>query len=251
MIGEGSPGEITENAMLGGRIRLLQPAAGYRAGIDPVFLAAAAPLVEGGRVLDLGCGAGTAALCLAQRLATMRIDGLELQPALVELARRNVALNEFGERVVIRAGDLLRPPPEVAAGGFDLVLANPPFHSADQVTAPAEPGRARGHVEGEADLAAWIDRSLALATPKGVLLLIHRPERLAEMLARLEGRAGGVVIFPLWPMAGRPARRVLILARKGSRAPLTLAGGLVLHEPDGRYSDAAEAVLRDGAALGL
>src|SRR2546430_1465335 len=83
-------------------------------------------------------------------------------------------------------------------------------------------------------------------TPKGVLLLIHRPERLAEMLARLEGRAGGVVIFPLWPMAGRPARRVLILARKGSRAPLTLAGGLVLHEPDGRYSAAADAVLRDG-----
>jgi tRNA1(Val) A37 N6-methylase TrmN6 len=251
MAREGRSLEITENAMLGGRIRLLQPAGGYRAGIDPVFLAGAAPLAAGGRALDLGCGVGTAALCLARRQAEVAILGLELQPELADLAERNVALNELGLRIAIRCGDLLRPPAEIAVGGFDVVLANPPFHPADEITAPAEATRAAGHVEGEADLAAWIQRSLALAGPKGTLLFIHRPDRLEEILGQLGGKAGGIVVFPLWPMAGRPARRVLILARKGSAAPLTLAAGLVLHEADGSYSAAAEAVLRDGAALEL
>src|SRR5262249_30419215 len=150
----------------------------------------------------------------------------------------------------IHEGNLLQPPAALRAGGFDVVLANPPFHAAGRATAPADPGRAQGHVEGEADLAAWIRQALRMAAPKGALLMIHRPERLGEVLALLAGRAGGVVVFPLWPDLGRKAGRIIVLARKGSAAPLSLAPGLVLHEPDGRYTAAADAVLR-GAALAL
>jgi len=193
---------------------------------------------------------GTAALCLARRLPEVAVAGLELQPALTGLARENVRLNGLEGRVTIHEGDLLRPPPAVAAGGFDLVLANPPFHAAGSFTAPAEPGRSQGHMEGEADLAAWIGQILKLAAPKGSLLLIHKPGRLGDLLALLEGRAGGITVFPLWPALGRPARRIILLARKGSAAPLTLAQGLVLHEPGGAYSPAADAVLR-GAGLDI
>jgi tRNA1(Val) A37 N6-methylase TrmN6 len=240
---------VTEDAILGGLLRLRQPAKGLRTGIDPVFLAAAAPATKG-RVLDLGCGVGTAALCLARRLPAVEVIGLELQPALTGLARENVRLNALEGRIAIHEGDLLRPPAAIAAGGFDLILANPPFHAAGSATAPAEPGRAQGHMEGEADLAAWMGQILKLAAPKGSLLMIHKPGRLGDLLALLEGRAGEIVVFPLWPALGRPARRIILLARKGSAAPLTLAQGLVLHEPGGAYSAAADAVLR-GAGLDL
>ena len=239
--------DATEDAILGGQLRLRQPAKGYRTGIDPIFLAAAAP--SSARALDLGCGVGAAALCLARRLQEVEVAGLEIQPALAALARENVRLNGLEARVVIHEGDLLQPP-MLLSGDFDLVMANPPFHAAGQATAPADPGRARGHVEGAADLARWISQALKLAGPKGHLLAIHRPERLGDFLALLEGRAGGITVFPLWPGSGRPARRILLLARKGSAAPLALAAGLVLHEADGRYTAAADAVLR-GAGLDL
>lgn len=236
----------TDDAILGGQLRLRQPAKGYRTGIDPVFLAAAVPPVA--TALDLGCGAGAAALCLAWRRSGVAVAGLELQPALAALARENVRRNGLEGRVAIHEGDLLQPP--AALTGFDLVMANPPFHAAGRATAPAEPGRAQGHVEGEADLAQWVRQALKLAAPKGLLLMIHRPDRLGDLLLLLEGRAGGIIVFPLWPGTDRPARRILILARKGSAAPMTLAAGLVLHEPDGRYTPAADAVLR-GAAVDL
>ena len=242
--------EITEDTVLGGRVSLLQPAAGYRVGIDPVLLAAAAAAGPV-RALDLGCGVGAAALCLARRLPGVEVVGLELQAALAALGRRNAERNSLEGRVAIQHGDLLHPPPAVAAGGFDLVLANPPFHAAGEATAPAEAGRARGHVESEADLAAWIRQALKLAGPKGSLLLIHRPDRLGDILGLLKGRAGATVVFPLWPAAGRPARRLIIAARKGSAAPLRLAAGLILHEADGRYTAEAEAALREGAGLAL
>jgi tRNA1(Val) A37 N6-methylase TrmN6 len=242
---------ITEDRILGGHLTLHQPAAGYRVGIDPVFLAAAAPLCPQGRALDLGCGVAAAALCLAQRQPDLRVLGLELQPALAELGGANAALNNLTDRVRILQGDLLRPPAEIAAGAFDLVLANPPFHPAGRASVPVEASRAQGHMEGEADLAAWIDRSLAFAAPKGVLVMIHKPERLGDILAALDERAGAIDIFPLWPGAGKPARRILVRAVKASAAALTLHPGLILHDADGRYSIEAEAVLRNAAGLGF
>lgn len=220
-------------------------------GIDPVFLAAAVPLHKSGRVLDLGCGVGAAALCLAWRQPGLQITGLEIQPMLAELAIGNAALNQISGRLTILAGDLLHPPGQVAAGGFDIVLANPPFHIGSRSTAPKEPGRAQGHVEGEADLGAWISRALDVAGPGGLLVMIHKPERIGEILVLLKGRAGAVELFPLWAGADKPARRILLRARKGSAAPLTLQGGLVLHEADGRYTAAAEGVLRGGEGLGF
>lgn len=240
---------ITQDRILGGRIQLRQPASGYRVGIDPVFLAAAVPVHEGGRALDLGCGVAAAALCLAWRQPDLQITGLEIQPALAELAAGNAAINQMSGRLSILAGDLLRTPPELGVQSFDIVLANPPFHVANRASAPKEPGRAQGHVEGEADLAAWISRALDLAALGGLLVMIHKPERIGEILALLEGRAGAVEIFPLWAGANKPARRILLRAQKGSAAPLTLHQGLVLHEADGRYTVAAEAVLRGGEGL--
>jgi tRNA1(Val) A37 N6-methylase TrmN6 len=234
--------------LLGGRVRLYQPESGYRVAIDPVLLAAATPAVAG-RVLDVGAGVGAAALCYAVRVPGAQVTGLELQPELATFAAENIARNDLGDRVRIIVGDLLDPPDVLVPGSFDHVMANPPFMQAEQGLTP--PDSSKAAVEGDADLAAWIDFALRMVKPKGSITLVHRADRLDDVLALLRGRAGGIVVFALWPGRGRPAKRVIIRARLGVRTPMRLAAGLTLHRDDGAYDEDALAVLRDGEALVL
>lgn len=244
--------EISEDALLGGRVRLTQLAAGYRVAIDPVLLAAAVPARAGEQVLDVGTGVGAAALCLATRVAGCRVAGLEVQRALVRLANDNAKLNGLDDRVVVMEGDLLRPPPRLAPGSFDHVMTNPPHLEPGRGTASPSPGKSAANVEGEAQLGAWLAFCLAMVRPKGSVAVIHRADRLDAVLAALYRKAGEIVVFPLWPMAdGRAARRVIVRARKDIETPTRLAQGLVLHRPDGRFTEAVEVILRRGAALEL
>lgn len=244
--------EITADRLLGGRVKLTQPAEGYRVALDPVLLAASIEVLAGESVLDVGAGVGAAALCLAARVPGCRVMGLETQGTLVRRANDNAALNGWADRVAILEGDLLRPPPHLAPGSFDQVMANPPHLEAARASPSPVPGRDAAHVEGEARLAAWIAFALKMVRAKGSITLIHRADRLDEVLAALHGKAGEIVIFPLWPMDdGRPAKRVIVRSRKGVAAPTRLCAGLVLHRADGGYTDAAEAILRGGAALEL
>ncbi|HVH01975.1 MAG TPA: methyltransferase [Amaricoccus sp.] len=244
--------DLTCDGFLDGRLRIRQPRVGYRAATDPVLLAAFVPARPGEAVLELGCGAGTAALCLAARVPGLALHGLELQPGYAALARRNAEAN--GLALTVHEGDLRRPPAGLRALAFDQVLANPPFHPAG-VTGAADPGRDAAHREGEAGLGDWIDAGLRRLRPGGRLTLIHRTARLAAILAGIEGRAGAVEILPLAGRAGRPAERVLVRARKGSRAALRLYPPFTLHAGDAHagdresYTAAAQRVLRGMAAL--
>jgi tRNA1(Val) A37 N6-methylase TrmN6 len=242
----GMPFPTTEDRLLGGRVRLLQPAEGYRAAVDPVLLAASVRAGEGEHVLDLGCGAGAAALCLLARLPGVRVTGLEVQPELAALARANATLNGAGFEVA--EGSLLAPPPLL--GPFDWVMTNPPYLEAGRSSAPPLASKSIANVEGEVSLTAWVKAAVKLLKPKGRLAVVHRADRLADLLAALQGRGVGELrILPLWPKAGRPAGRVVVTARKGVRSPLELLSGLVLHREDGAYTDEAEAVLRGGGVL--
>jgi tRNA1(Val) A37 N6-methylase TrmN6 len=242
---------ISEDGLLGGRIRILQPAEGYRAAIDPVLLAAAVAPAGGTQVLELGCGTGAASLCLLARCPEVSVTGLELDRDSAALARRSAALNGLEARFQVVEGDLLRPPPEIGERPFDQVICNPPYNAAASATASPKAGVARAHAEGEAALADWLAAALGLVKPKGRVTVIHRADRLGELLAALDGRAGEIVVFPLWPGGDKPAKRVLLRARAGVAAPMTLARGLALHEPGGAYTAKAEAILRDGHGLVL
>ncbi len=246
-------GEIESRApdldsLLDGRVTLRQPENGYRAAIDPVLLAAATPAVAGD-VLDVGAGVGAAALCYSVRVPGARVTGLELQPEMAGLATENAARNDLADRVRVLEGDLLRPPEAIVLSSFDHVMANPPYMPPDRGGPPPDPSKATAMVEGEADLAAWIEFCLSRVRPKGSVTLVHRADRLDELLALFRERAGGIVVIPLWPGGGRPAKRVIVRARRDVRAPLQLTAGLTLHGEDGQYTEEALAVLRDGEAL--
>jgi tRNA1(Val) A37 N6-methylase TrmN6 len=243
--------DVSEDALLGGRVRLRQPVQGYRVAIDPVLLAAAVPATSADTVLDIGCGVGAASLCLAARVPGCRITGIDRQRDVVRLASDNIALNALGARVAVMTGDLLRPPPRLEPGGFSQVMANPPFLEAARASPSPHPAQAEASIEGEADLAAWVRFALAMVCNRGGITFIHRADRLGQLLSELSPRAGEIVVFPLWPGDNKPAKRVIVHARKGSATPLRLMPGLVLHKPDGRNTEPAEAILRHGAALPL
>jgi len=238
---------VSEDRLLGGRLRLSQPVEGYRVAIDPVMLAAAVPAGPGQLVLDLGCGVGAAGLCLLERKPDLMVTGLEIQPELAALARANAAANQRQDAFRVVVGALEDGP---LKPGFDHVMTNPPFDPPGRGTAPAGPIKAQANVEGRLDLAGWIKAACKLLVPGGRLTLIQRAERLDDILASLRGRGMGEVrVLPLWPKSGRPASRVIVTARKGSRARLELLPGLVLHREDGKYTEAAEAILRHGTHL--
>jgi tRNA1(Val) A37 N6-methylase TrmN6 len=237
----------SEDGLLGGRVRLRQPAEGYRAAIDPVLLAAAAPARPGQSVVDLGCGPGAAALCLLRRVGDCRVTGIELQADLVALANENASANGLEGLFSVVCGDVASLD-RSAFGGVDQVISNPPY---------LPPERAAADKLGDVatvetvPLAAWLAVALSLVREKGCVTVIHRADRLDEILAALRPRAGDIAVLPLWPRAGEPARRVIVSARRGVRSPLRLLPGLVLHRADGSYTDAAEAVLRHGGALSV
>ncbi|MFT5180865.1 MAG: tRNA1(Val) A37 N6-methylase TrmN6 [Alphaproteobacteria bacterium] len=241
----------TEDWLLDGQIRFHQPATGYRVAIDPILLAAAVPAVAGDVALDLGSGSGAAALCLHHRVRDCRIVGLENDPDMLALARQNAALNEADGRVTFVPGDVGALPSQITTDAFDHVFSNPPY---------LQPGRADGrgdgnaqrdaaNIENSASLPLWIEAMAAVVKPKGRLTLVHRGDRLDEILAELRRHAGEIVVFPLWPKPGRPAKRVLLSARTGVATPLRISPGLVLHESSGAYTEAARAVLEKGAPL--
>ncbi|MDP1626785.1 tRNA1(Val) (adenine(37)-N6)-methyltransferase [Parvibaculum sp.] len=244
----------TDDGFLGGRLKLLQPEKGYRAGLDAVLLAASVPARAGERALEAGAGVGVASLCLASRVTGLDVAGIELQPELVRLASENIARNGLSERVSIFEGDIGSPVRDLAAmglepNGWHHVFANPPFHDPATSPAPPDASKAQAHLTLGSDLDDWVRFACVMARPKGTVTFIHRADALAALLAAMTGHLGGIEIFPLWPAAGKPATRVLVRGIRGSRAPLTLRSGLVLHGRDGRFTDRTEALLRGGEAL--
>lgn len=244
------PLPTTTDHFLGGRVVLRQPEKGYRAGSDPLFLAAWVEARAGEHVLDLGGGVGTAGLCLLARLASVRVTALEVQPELAALARDNAAANGLAERYRVIEGCLSERPAALRGAAFDHVVTNPPWYPPGTIRAPRADSKAIGHLEGAADLSLWLRAAARYLKPKGRLWLVHRADQIGRILGAMEALpVGDIRVLPLWPKPGRAAGRVLVSARKDSRAPLQMLPGLVLHDADGAYRPEAEAILRDGLGL--
>ncbi len=250
------PASMTDDAFLGGKLNILQPEKGYRAGIDAVFLAAAVPAVDGETVFEAGIGAGVASLCLLSRNPMVHVTGIEMSTRYAVLCEQNAKRNNLANSIrVIHAEvkdamrrDLASMPEH---GSFSHAFANPPFFDEGKVTASPSLLKAQAHAFGPEDLEQWIKLLHSMITLRGTVTLIHRAETMGKLLTYMEPKFGDIRVAPLYAREGTAASRVIVQGVKGSRAPLQLLPGLILHESDNRFTPDAEAVLRDGAAWRL
>jgi tRNA1(Val) A37 N6-methylase TrmN6 len=243
---------LTRDAFLGGQVWAWQPEKGYRAATDPVFLAASVPARAGQSVLELGCGVGVASLCLSARVTGLALTGVELQTNYAALARRNAAAN--GADMTVTEADLRALPAALRDKSFDHVIANPPYYAA---SSPAAQNRGRDRaLREDTPLADWLEVGLRRLREGGYLSVIHLTDRLPDILAALQGRASAIAL-PLAARAGRPARRIIVQARKGRRSPFMLLPPLVIHQGDSHpgdgeyFTDAVRHITRDMGALDL
>ena len=240
-----TPGSIRQGFLLDGRVRHDQFAHGHRTGLEPVLLAAMVPALPGERVLEAGSGSGAGLLCLAARVPDVLGVGVEIDPALVALATANVAANGFaGLRFVAQAIESF-----VGEAPFDHAFSNPPWREADGTASPdAARDLARRTRAGQ--LALWIAALARSLRHRGTLTLAVGVAAVPECLGALAASGlGGVRLLPLWPKPGQAAKLTLIQARRGSRTPMRLDAGLVLHTPDGGFTPDATAILRGGGAM--
>ncbi|MCO5092374.1 methyltransferase [Bosea sp. (in: a-proteobacteria)] len=251
---EAGLGEIVEDRLLDGRLRLLQPARGHRAGSDALLLAAALPELAEGALLDIGAGVGTVGLAAALAQPGLRVTLLERDPELAALARRNAALNGMAGRVDVIAADVAARAAILSERGlvpasFDAVAMNPPFYPPGGSRASPVPNRKAAHVAEEGALAPWLRAARRLLRPGGHLALIHRAEALPEVLAGLSTGFGALAVRPVHAFADRPAIRILVTAVMNSRKPAALLPAFVINSPDGKLAPLSEALHRGYARL--
>jgi tRNA1(Val) A37 N6-methylase TrmN6 len=249
------PVTITEDAVLGGSLRLRQPKRGHRVGHDAILLAAATGAYAGEQVVDLGAGVGGAGLALAARVAGVHVTLVEIDAALCDLAAENIQLNRLEDRARAVHADAENVAGLAAAGlppgGVDRILMNPPFNDASRQNVSPDPRRRLAHVAAPGLLSRWTATAAALLKPQGTLTLIWRADGLAEVRAALEGVFGGLAVLPVLPREGADAIRVLVRAVKGGKGVELACPALVLNDAHNRPTAAAEAVLRNGEALPL
>lgn len=240
--------DTSRSTLHAGRVTLDQPVRGYRAGLDAVLLAAAVSLKAGSEACEFGCGAGAALLCAARLNPGAHFRAIEQDAAMAAFADHNAVLNGVQDRISVETGDALTL---AGSSNCDAVFFNPPFFDDESALRPPSPER-RGAWISEAPLGDWIRAGLKALRTKGQLTLIHRADRLADILAALEGRAGGIAVFPVFSHAGEPAKRIIVQAVKASRTPLRLLPGLIVHGEDGtRFTPQADAIFTGEARLDL
>ncbi len=246
----------TEDLFLGGRLVIEQPARGFRAGLDAVLLAAAVGYGNDSalRVLDVGAGVGTAGLCVATRLPSADVSLVEVAPPLARLARANVQRNGLTARVSVVEADIAEHASVLEAHGllpaaFDVVIANPPYLTEGRHRLPEDATAAAAFGMAEGGLEPWLRFMARMCRGGGGMALIHRADALGAVIAATGERFGDLRILPVHPRAGEPAHRIVVLGRKGSRAPLVLLPALVLHGPGNDFLPEVKAILRDGAPL--
>lgn len=255
MRNEGECLKTTVDGLLNRRITFEQPEKGYRVAVDTVLLAAAVPARAAEKVLELGCGVGGAMLALACRASGVRVTGIELQPELVRLCQANIERNRMQARLQAIQGDAARLP-KAMEGAFDLVLMNPPYHAmACHDASPLSIKRA-ANMEQAGDLKAWIGAGAWALRQGGALTLIHRGDRLEEIKGVLRKAFGRIRVLPIVTKPGTPAKRVIVLARKGgepvcSEPVCSACSDFLLHCSTGGYTERAESVLRDAAGIDL
>lgn len=235
--------------LLGGRVEIRQPGSGFRVSVDAVLLAAAISLGRGKRALDVGCGAGGATLCLASRLPHAEVLGIDRNAQMTACLRTNISANGFENRVATETMDIANGVPDHLRGAFDHVFSNPPYMPRDRADSRTVTDAVGAATIESLPFVDWLSFMAACCRAKGHLTVIHRADRLEDLLTSFAEYAGEIRVLPIWPRPESPAKRVIITARIGVHTPTVLCPGLVLHAPDGTYAPTARDIVEAGGGL--
>lgn len=245
--------KTTTDSFYQGAVTLQQPEKGYRFGTDAMLLAGCVTCVAGQRILELGCGVGAVLHALAYRAKRdnipVALHGIELQPAMAELAQQNATDNAFALTII--QGDVSDKTLLTTLGTFDQVICNPPFHPVQHSSPAGNDCRTTAHIETETGLQDWIQAANRFLKPKGQFTMIHRADRLGEYLPLCEKFLGAITLVPFWPKAGEPAKRLVLSGKKGDRSGLTLHPGVILHGETTGYSAEAHRLINEGQTLSI
>ena len=245
----------SNNEFLGGRLTLKQPKKGYRVSSDSVFLAAAIPLKPQERILDMGVGTGGILSCLAARIGgeadNCIMHGIEIQSELVILARENASKNGFDHFTKYFEGDIFNDIHECTPNYYHHVVSNPPYYEKGKISNSSHKSKSVAFGEELEDLKVWIERCVRMVRPKGYLTVIHRADRLDDILTALNAKTGSIIVYPFYSKVENDAKRVIIRAQKDGNGHLTLKSGLIVHKSDGKYTAAAEDILRHAKELDI
>lgn len=241
--------DFTKDDFLGGLISLKQPEKGYRITSDTVLLAATLKTKPGERIIDIGAGSGGILSCFAARAGKAADDvtmtGVDIQADLLMLAREN------NKSITYIDGDILNEISGCEPNSFHHVVTNPPYYEKGKISKSPYKSKAIAHGIDMDDLTIWIERCIRMVRPKGYLSLVHRADRLDDILCALKPKAGSIIVYPLYSKAGNDANRVIIRAQKGGKGLLSLKSGLIMHKSDGKYTEAAENILRHAQFLDI
>lgn len=237
--------DVTHDHLLNKTVAITQPKNGYRVGTDAILLAAAVPQ-QTKRILDMGCGVGGVALCIAKRLPDVHVTAVEINPDMVTLAERNIEDNNLVTQIRLLTGDITALSP-VLANSFDHVVSNPPYHDT-RGTRPQNRSRALAHMGEDTQLADWVKAAIWAAKPRGRISFICRADRASELVTAFESNgAGETLLCPLWSRHDTPASRAIIQVRKNISGPGAILPGLVLHNDSGGYTQSANRIMQGGA----
>jgi tRNA1(Val) A37 N6-methylase TrmN6 len=235
--------------LLGTRVKMLSAKSGYRASIDPVVLAATIPAQKGDKILDVGCGVGSAAFCLAARIKEIQVTGIDMQERLIVLAREIGKLNGLEDHTRFLVQNLLSGSCQTQSLPFDHVMANPPYNKKGSGNQSPDPSKALANTEGSALLKDWVAFCFERVKDGGTVTFVHRYERKDELISLMK-RNGLVTVLPLWPkVRGERAKRVLVQSIKGAGGAIKIKKGLVLHREGLGYTFEAHKILYDAGAL--
>ncbi len=235
-----------------GTFEALQPSpGGHRSGMDALLLAACVPNVDRGTVADLGAGAGVAGFAALNLNPGLELVTAEIDPDLASLQVESLALTanrHFANRVTVLTADVTKTGTERLETGLtdnmvDHAIMNPPYNSSNYRT-PSDPSKTIAHFMAEGGLDAWFRTAAAITRPGGTFTVIYRTEGLPTILACTQGRFGGLAILPIHSRANEPAKRIIVKAMRGSRAPMTIVPGLVVHNADGSFTPIADAIFK-------
>jgi len=234
---------VSQDEFLGGLITLKQPIKGYRITSDSIFLAASISPKKDEKILDIGAGSGALLSCIAARLGegikTLTLHGVEIQDDLIALARENGP-----DCISYFSGNIFQDIDGCDANYYDHVISNPPYYEKGKINPSPYETKAVAHGGNMVELELWIERSMRMVKPKGYLTVVHRADRLGDIVKIMSQKAGAIIIYPFYSKLEKDANRVIIRAQKDANGPLTLKSGMVVHKYDGNYSEKAEDVLR-------